>query len=123
MPNGGTTAEYWPLPPTPTSQIPTARPSGTPRGTASDSLLDSLSKVSTMSPNTRPPSLRSEHPQGGGEQVSVKRRQSNKSHRRDGNTAIFSFGSLWKQKAVLKAGSFFPPPPCGEGSGVGVSKH
>ena len=30
-------------------------PFRTPRGTASDSLLDSLSKVSTMSPNTRPP--------------------------------------------------------------------
>ena len=62
----GTTAERWLLPPTPTSQTPISCPSETPRGTASDSLLDPLSKVSTMSPNTRPPCPRSEHPSRGG---------------------------------------------------------
>src|SRR4051812_7477117 len=48
------------------SQIPISRPSGIPRGTASDSLLDSLSEVSTMSPNTCPPCLRSEQREGAG---------------------------------------------------------
>src|SRR5205823_10383992 len=55
--------------PMPTSQIPISRPFGIPRGTASDSLLDSLSEVSTMSPNTRPPCPRSEQKCGAREKT------------------------------------------------------
>src|SRR6202042_3104480 len=66
----GTTDERWLPLPRPTSQTPISRPFETPRGTASDSLLDSLSKVSTMSPNTRPLCPRSEQLRG--ERVGVR---------------------------------------------------
>src|SRR4051794_1722172 len=65
----GTASEHWRLLPMPTSQTPISYPSVTPRGTASDSLLDSLSKVSTMSPNIRPPCPRSEHKHGARERT------------------------------------------------------